>query len=160
MQILHTSYAEEHGVFALQESHPMLDLHHGNRAFRSAIKMETEMYAKNIAANPVTHTEAWRATKNFPVTASVNMLVNKPRWQAHSRGSDFWEKVLGPCTEFGTKPTTVQALIDAAAKVGLKAHRVHSMLRYLYTWGDQVEIAGKRYVAVVEVKTPKQPKVA
>jgi hypothetical protein len=54
----------------------------------------------------------------------------------------------------------MQALLDAGKAVGLKAHRVNSMMRYLYTWGDQVEIDGKRYVAVVEVKTPKQPKVA
>jgi hypothetical protein len=132
----------------------------GHSAHAIGKKENTMQYAKNIAANPVTHTQAWRSTKNFPTSASVNMLVNKPRWQAHSRGADFWDKVLGPCTEFGTKATTVQALLDAAATVGLKAHRVHSMLRYLYTWGDQVEIAGKRYVAVVEVKTPKQPKVA
>jgi len=117
-------------------------------------------YAKNIAANPITHTAAWRGSKNFPATASVNMLVNQPRWRPGSRGEDFWNKVLGPTTNFGTQSTTVQALIDNAGKVGLKAHRVHSMLRYLYTWGDQVEIAGKRYVAVVPVKTPKQPKVA
>jgi hypothetical protein len=117
-------------------------------------------YAKNIAANPVTHTAAWRSSKNFATTAKVNMLVNCPRWSAHSRGADFWAKVLGPVTEYGTKPTTMQALLDAGKAVGLKAHRVNSMMRYLYTWGDQVEIDGKRYVAVVEVKTPKQPKVA
>jgi hypothetical protein len=117
-------------------------------------------YAKNVAANPITHTQAWRAHKRFPNTATVNMLVNQPRWRPASRGADFWAKVLGPCTDFGSKPTTVQELVDAAAKVGLKAHRVHSMLRYLYTWGDQVEINGKRYVSTVEVKTPRQAKVA
>jgi hypothetical protein len=117
-------------------------------------------YTKNIAANPVTHTAAWRSTTKFPNTAKVEMLVNCPRWQAHSRGADFWAKVLGPETEMGTKATTIQVLIDKAATVGLKPHRVHSMLRYLWTWGDQVEINGKRYQAVVPVKTPKQTKVA
>ena len=117
------------------------------------------MYTKNITANPVTHTQAWRALKSFPTTATVNMLVNQPRWRPASRGADFWAKVLGPCTEFGTKPTTVQALVEAADKVGLKAHRVHSMLRYLYTWGDQVEINGVRYQSTVPVATPKQKPV-
>ena len=119
-------------------------------------------YAKNIARNPITHTAAWRANKKsrFANSAQVAMLVNMPRWQPGSRGADFWAKVLGPCTQNGSAPTTVQALIESAAKVGLKAHRVHSMLHYLYTWGDQCTIHGKSYVAVVPVATPKQSKVA
>lgn len=119
-------------------------------------------YAKNIAANPITHTAAWRSNKKAKLanTAEIAMLVNCPRWAAHSRGADFWAKVLGPETEFGTKSTTVAALVAKAETVGLPAHRVHSMLHYLYTWGDQCTINGQRYVAVVPVATPKQKKVA
>jgi len=122
------------------------------------------MYAKNITRNPVTHTAAWRSNKKsrFANSAKVEMLVNMPRWQPGSRGADFWAKVLGPCTAQGTQPTTVQALVEAAAaeNIQLPAYRVHSMLHYLYTWGDQCTINGQSYVAVVPVATPKQKKVA
>ena len=119
-------------------------------------------YTKNITHNPITHTAAWCSNKKqrLPATATVAMLVNCPRWAPGSRGADFWARVLGPVTQNGTMPTTVQALLDKAATVGLKAHRVHSMLHYLYTWGDQCTINGKAYVAVVPVSTPKQAKVA
>jgi hypothetical protein len=154
MQILHTSYAEEHGVFALQESRPMLDLHHGNRAFRSAIYRRNTMYQKNVTANPIAHTAAWRAHKAFPLTATIKMLTNTPRWRPASRGADFYAKVLSQ------NPATVGDAITLGKTFGYKAGQVQSFLRFLYTWGDQVEIAGKRYQAVVEVKAPKQPKVA
>jgi len=119
-------------------------------------------YAKNITRNPITHTAAWRSNKKARLanTAEITMLVNCPRWAPGSRGADFWAKVLGPCTVQGTQPTTVQTLVETAAAAGLPAHRVHSMLHYLYTWGDQCTINGQSYVAVVPVATPKQKKVA
>jgi len=119
-------------------------------------------YAKNITRNPVTHTAAWRSNKKSRLanSAEITMLVNCPRWAPGSRGADFWAKVLGPETQNGTVPTTVTALITKAETVGLPAHRVHSMLHYLYTWGDQCTINGVTYQATVPVATPKQKKVA
>ena len=108
------------------------------------------MYTKNITANPVQHTAAWRAHKAFPVSASIKMLTNTPRWRPASRGADFYAKVLSQ------NPATVADAIAMGAKVGIRAGQVQSFLRYLYTWGDQVEIGGQRYVAVVPVATPKQ----
>jgi|SRR6516162_4594538 len=111
------------------------------------------MYIKNITANPVQHTSAWRAHKAFPTTATIKMLVTVPRWRPGGRGADFHAKVLSQA------PATVADAIALGAKHGIKAGQVQSFLRYLYTWGDQVEIGGKRYVAVVQVATPKQAPV-
>ena len=119
------------------------------------------LYTKNIAANPISHTAAWRLAKKSPYagTALVNVVVNSTRWGPNTRGADFWGKVLGPCTGFGAQYTTVQELLDTAATVGLKPHRVQSMLAWLYTWGGQVEINGVAYAATVNVPTPKQRKI-
>ena len=111
-------------------------------------------YAKNITANPVQHTSAWRAHKAFPVSATIKMLVSVPRWRPGSRGADFHAKVLSQ------NPATVADAITLGKAVGIRAGQVQSFLRYLYTWGDQVEIGGVRYTAVVKVVTPKQAKVA
>jgi hypothetical protein len=108
------------------------------------------MYTKNITANPVQHTSAWRAHKPFPLTASIKMLVTVPRWRPGSRGADFHAKVLVQ------NPATVADAIALGAKVGIKAGQVQSFLRFLYTWGDQVEIGGQCYKSVVPVATPKQ----
>jgi hypothetical protein len=112
------------------------------------------MYQKNVTANPIQHTSAWRAHKPFPLTASIKMLVTVPRWRPGSRGADFHAKVLSQ------NPATVADAIALGAKVGIKAGQVQSFLRFLYTWGDQVEIGGHRYTATVPVKAPKQAKVA
>jgi len=119
-------------------------------------------YAKNITRNPVTHTAAWRSNKKSRLanSAEITMLVNCPRWAPGSRGADFWAKVLGPETQNGTVPATVQALVAKAETVGLKAGRVQSFIHYLYTWGDQCTINGVTYQATVPVATPKQKKVA
>jgi hypothetical protein len=122
----------------------------GHPAQAIAKRKSTMAYAKNITANPVPHTAAWRAHKAFPVGASIHMLVTVPRWRPGSRGADFYAKVLSQ------SPATVGDAIAMGAKFGYSAGRVQSFLRFLYTWGDQIEIDGKRYVAVVPVSTPKQ----
>ena len=154
----HTSYAEI-TVASVRALRYITDV----RQWCLTCQMEfTMQYAKNITRNPITHTSAWRSNKKSRLanTAEIAMLVNFPRWAPGSRGADFWAKVLGPETQNGTVSTTVQALVAKAETVGLKAHRVHSMLHYLYTWGDQCTINGQRYVSVVPVATPKQKKVA
>jgi hypothetical protein len=110
-------------------------------------------YSKNITANPVPHTAAWRAHKAFPLGATITMLTNTPRWRPGSRGADFYAKVLSQ------GPATVGDAIVLGKKFGYSPGRVQSFLRFLYTWGDQVEIDGQRYVAVVPVATPKQAPV-
>ena len=111
------------------------------------------MYTKNITANPIAHTAAWRSHKAFPLTATIELLTTTPRWRPGGRGADFWAKVL--CH----KPATVGECIAAAKPFGYTPGRVQSFLRYLYTWGDQVKIGGQQYTAVVPVATPKQAKI-
>lgn len=110
-------------------------------------------YTKNITANPLPHVSAWRKHGVFPLTASIKMLVQVPRWRPGSRGADFYAKVLSQ------NPATVEAAIALGKKHGISAGQVQSFLRFLYTWGDQVEIAGQRYKAVVLVATPKQVEI-
>jgi len=117
-------------------------------------------FQHTTAKNPVSHFTAWRAQKSYPLTAEVKVLVNVPRWRPSGLGYDFWEKVLGPLTNNGEKPTTVGACVALGKEKGIKAGMVQSHLKWFYTWGDQCEINGQRYKATVETKAPKQAKVA
>jgi hypothetical protein len=113
------------------------------------------MFTHNTAANPVSHFDAWRAQKSYPLNATVKVLVNVPRWRPSGLGYDFWVKVLGPLTQNGSVPTTVGACIEAGKKAGIKAGMVQSHLKWFFTWGDQCQIDGKQYVPTVTVATPK-----
>ena len=117
-------------------------------------------FQHTTAANPVSHFAAWRAQKSYPLTATVRVLVNVPRWRPSGLGYDFWVKVLGPLTQNGQVETTVQACVDAGKAAGIKAGMVQSHLKWFYTWGDQCEINGQRYIPTVSTKAPKQAKVA
>jgi|SRR5262245_5793612 len=114
------------------------------------------MFTHTTAANPVSHFTAWRAQKSYPAHAIVDVLVSVPRWRPSGLGYDFWQKVLGPLSEFGTTYTTVQACIDAGKAHGIAASMVQSHLKWFYTWGDQVEINGTRYVPTVATSVPAQ----
>jgi|SRR5262245_11042346 len=114
------------------------------------------MFTHNVAANPISHFDAWRAQKNFAPHAIVEVLVNVPRWRTTGLGYDFWAKVLGPLTNNGTEYTTVQACIDLGRENGIKPGMVQSHLKWFYTWGDQCYIGGMEYQPTVPVKTPKK----
>ena len=117
------------------------------------------LYQKNTTANPVPHRVAWKTHPAFPLTASIKMLVTGDAetggtmWRRGGRGADFYAKVLSK------GPATVGAAVELGKAAGISAGQVQSFLRYLYTWGGQVEIGGQVYKATTQVAAPKQAKI-
>ena len=111
------------------------------------------LYVKNTTANPMPHRNAWKKHPAFPLTATLKMLVSVPRWRPGGRGADFYAKVLSK------GPATVGAAVELGKAAGISAGQVQSFLRYLYTWGGQVEIGGQVYKATTQVAAPKQAKI-
>jgi hypothetical protein len=87
--------------------------------------------------------------KNFPLDASINILFNIPRWRPGGEGHDFWTRALCRLPQGGT----VAQAIALGKEIGLSAGVVQQHLRWLYTWGDQVEIGGHRYASTAQVET-------
>jgi hypothetical protein len=83
--------------------------------------------------------------KNFPLDATIEMLVNVPRWRPGGLGHDFWVRAMHK------GPKTVAEAIALGKSIGLTAGETQAHLRWLYTWGDQVKIGGHQYDATVEI---------
>jgi hypothetical protein len=103
------------------------------------------VYTQANVANPISHFRAWRLQKNFPLDAQIEMLVNVPRWSPGGQGHDFWHRALSKLPKGGT----VAQAIALGKAIGLTAGEVQQHLRWLYTWGDQVQIGGHTYIPVV-----------
>jgi len=126
------------------------------------------MFEHKRKAQPVPHFQAWRAAEDFPLDAKIKMLVvkgvgdNPTRWRPGSLGDKFYAEVLGPLTQGKKLPTVGDCIAlacpDENGKGGLGyiPSMVQSHLKFLWTWGDQCEVGGRRYVAVVDIPTPKQ----
>jgi hypothetical protein len=101
------------------------------------------MNAQNMPIAPhasVKHTDAFKACKAFPREATVRVISTHNPWRPGSLGWPLFEAVLRKKTNW-----TVGEVIDDAVGIGYDAHVAMSNLRWLYTWGDFIEIDGKRY---------------
>jgi hypothetical protein len=88
----------------------------------------------------VQHKKAWRKCQNFPLNASVVLISSHNPWRPGARAWDLFEYVLRK------KPmSTVQEILDDAKAIGYQETDVKSFLRWLYTWGDFIEVNGQRY---------------
>jgi hypothetical protein len=104
-------------------------------------------YTKHTVGAPISHFRAWRLQKNFPLTATIEMLVNVPRWRPGGVGHDFWVRAMHK------GPKTVAEAIALGKEIGLTAGEVQGHLRWLYTWGDQVKIGGHQYASTAQIET-------
>jgi hypothetical protein len=89
----------------------------------------------------VKHKIAWRKCKNFDMDATVHVISSHNPWRPGSRAWKLFELVLR------VKPvTTIRDIITDAMAAGYADDTdVMSHLRWLYTWGDFLEINGQRY---------------
>jgi hypothetical protein len=88
----------------------------------------------------IRHKIAWRSCKNFDMDATVHVISSHNPWRPGSRAWNLFEFVLR------VKPiTTIRDIIKDAGDIGYFDTDVMSHLRWLYTWGDFLEIDGKRY---------------
>lgn len=88
----------------------------------------------------IKHKIAWRRCKNFELSATVRVLSSHNPWRPNSLGYPLFEQVLR------VKPiTTIGEILDDAQKIGYYREHAMAHLRWLYTWGDFIEINGQRY---------------
>ena len=87
----------------------------------------------------IKHKIAWRKCKNFPMGATVHLISSHNPWRP---GSFAW-----PLFDILRKKpmSTVQEILDDAAEIGFYHEATMLNLKWLYTWGDFIEIDGQRY---------------
>lgn len=89
----------------------------------------------------VKHKLAWKRQENFDLDATVRIISSHNPWRPNAYGYRFFEIVLRP------KPITTvrEILADAANLIGYQSTDVMSKLKWLYTWGDFIEVDGQRH---------------
>lgn len=93
----------------------------------------------------VKHTKAWRKCEPFDLDATARLISSHNPWRPGARAWNLFEQVLRP------KPvSTVKQIVADAEAIGYRRKDVERHLRWLYTWGDFLEISGQRYFPVQE----------
>jgi hypothetical protein len=88
----------------------------------------------------VKHKIAWRRQENFPLDAKVVLISSHNPWRPGARAWNLFEHVLRK------RPiSTVEQVLKDAGAIGYWETDVKSFLRWLYTWGDFIEVNGQRY---------------
>jgi hypothetical protein len=88
----------------------------------------------------VKHVTAWKACKSFPYDATVRVISTHNPWRPTALGWNLFEHVLRKKTT-----TTIGQIIKDAHEIGYDPYNTMQHLRWLYTWGDFIEINGQRY---------------
>jgi hypothetical protein len=103
----------------------------------------------NMPIAPYAHTkhvDAWKRQPDFDLNAKVRVISTHNPFRPGARAWRLFEEVLRP------KPkTTIRQILDDAEAIGYFRNEVKSHLRWLYTWGDFMEVNGERFF-------PKEPK--
>jgi hypothetical protein len=99
----------------------------------------------------VRHVVAWKRCKPFPENATVQVISTHNPWRPNSLGWPLFENVLRKKTT-----TTVGQILRDASDIGFDPFNTMQHLRWLYTWGDFIEIDGQRYFPAKE-EVPLQP---
>ena len=102
----------------------------------------------------IKHKNAFRKCKPFPLDAKVKIISTHNPWRLDGYGYRFYEQVLR-----GKSSTTIGGILDDAHAIGFYKADVMRHLRWLYTWGDFLEINGERYFPAKE-EEPAKPKIA
>jgi hypothetical protein len=91
----------------------------------------------------VKHVVAWKRCKPFPWTAKLQVISTHNPWRPSALGWNLFEHVLRKKTM-----TTVGQVIKDAQDIGYDPYNTMQHLRWLFTWGDFIEIDDKRYFPV------------
>lgn len=111
------------------------------------------MNAQNMPIAPhaeIRHVDAFRRCPNFSLEAPARVISSHNPWRRGSRAWSLFEHVLRKKTTW-----TVGEIIAEAQAIGYNPYNAMSHLRWLYTWGDFIEIDGQRHFP--EVKPPPSP---
>jgi hypothetical protein len=105
----------------------------------------------------VRHVTAWRRCKPFDANATIRIISTHNPWRPNALGWNLFEHVLR-----NAEPTTIGKIIDAAEAIGYYRTDTMRHLRWLYTWGDFIEINGQRYFPerMEEVQAEAKPRKA
>lgn len=113
------------------------------------------MNAQNMPIAPhaeIRHVDAFRRCPNFHLEAPARVISSHNPWRRGSRAWSLFEHVLRKKTDW-----TVGEIIAEAQAIGYNPYNVMSHLRWLYTWGDFIEIDGNRYFPEVKPPPPPEP---
>jgi hypothetical protein len=115
-----------------------------------------DMNAQNMPIAPsaeVKHVIAFRRCKNFDLASSVRVISTHNPWRRTALGWNLFEFVLRVKTV-----TTIGDILNDAHAIGYDPYNTMRHLRWLYTWGDFLEIDGKRYFPeVIEPEPEPEP---
>lgn len=93
----------------------------------------------------IKHKRAFRLCKSFNENDKVRLLSTHNPWRPNAHGNNLFEYVLRVKPE-----TTIGQILDDAEAIGYYRTDVMKFIRWLYTWGDFLEINGQRYFPEVE----------
>jgi hypothetical protein len=113
-------------------------------------------YPSNMPIAPsatVRHVIAFRRCKPFELNATVRIISTHNPWRPHSRAWNLFEYVLRMKTT-----TTIRGILDDAEAIGYYRADTMRHLRWLYTWGDFIEINGQRYFPEVQEPVIAKPR--
>ena len=101
----------------------------------------------------VKHTIAFRRCKPFDPSYPVRVISTHNPWRPGALGFNLFEQVLRP-----KQVTTIAQILEDAEAIGYYRADAMRHLRWLYTWGDFIEINGVRYFpeAVEETVAPRR----
>jgi hypothetical protein len=118
------------------------------------------MQANNMPIAPsatIQHVEAFKKCQRFALDSKVKVISTHNPWRPNAHGFNLFEHVLRNITE-----ATVGEVIEAAMAIGYDRNDAARKLRWLYTWGDFIEIDGVRYFpeipSVPQQAIPSEPK--
>lgn len=95
----------------------------------------------------IRHKIAFRRCKDFDRSAIVHLISSHNPWRPNALGFNLFEQVLR------VKPiTTIGEILQDAQAIGYYETETMKHLRWLFTWGDFIEVNGQRHF-------PKQPGV-
>jgi hypothetical protein len=113
------------------------------------------MNAQNMPIAPhaeIRHVDAFRRCENFSLESPVRVISTHNPWRRGARAWDLFELVLRKKTT-----STIGEIIEDAVAIGYNRYNVMSHLRWLYTWGDFIEIDGQRYFPEVKLVPEPEP---
>jgi hypothetical protein len=92
------------------------------------------------SSTPGGHYVAYRAQPTkYPLDATLKVLSDINRWRPGTPGDRFYAAVISK------RPATIGAAVELGKAAGFKVQEVQNHLRWQFTWGDQLEIAGVGY---------------
>lgn len=104
-------------------------------------------YNPNMPIAPhahIKHKKAWRRCQDFPIDATIKLISSHNPWRPGSYSWPIFDLLR-------KKPmATIEEILNDCQEIGYPRSQAMESLKWLYTWGDFIEINGQRYFAKQE----------